>query len=75
MAEWMLNNITTFSKEYLKTHPEIDYFIYGHLHIVRDLPLEDSARILVLGEWISQFSYAVWDGSDLKMLRYESNKC
>jgi UDP-2,3-diacylglucosamine hydrolase len=70
MADWMLKNITAFSKEYLQSHPDIDYFVYGHLHIVRDLPLEEKARILVLGEWISQFTYAVWDGSTLQLLKY-----
>ena len=54
-----------FTKSYLKEHPDINYFIYGHRHIMLDLMLSRTARIMVLGDWISQFSYAVFDGETM----------
>ncbi len=54
-----------FSKEYLQTHPDINYFVFGHRHIQLDLLLNGKTRMLILGDWISQFSYAVFDGEHL----------
>ena len=50
---------------YLKSHPDINYFIFGHRHIELDLLLSREARIVILGEWITLFTYAVWDGEHL----------
>lgn len=61
----MMQNITEFSREYLRLHPEINYFIYGHLHVVRDISLSDTCRMIVLGEWLYTCSYALWDGEQL----------
>ena len=54
-----------FSKKYLQTHPEVNFFIFGHRHIELDLMLSRTTRVLILGDWISQFSYAVFDGEHL----------
>ncbi len=59
-----------FAKDYLPTHPEINYFIFGHRHIELDLMLTRTARILILGDWISLFTYAVFDGEHLFLEQY-----
>ncbi len=59
-----------FAKSYLPTHPEINYFIFGHRHIELDLMLTRTARILILGDWISQFTYAVFDGEHMLLEQY-----
>lgn len=69
-ASRMLDNITTFSKEYLITHPDVNYFIFGHLHILKRFEIAKSAEVIVLGEWISTFSYGVWDGNDFYLKKY-----
>ncbi|MDR3119394.1 MAG: UDP-2,3-diacylglucosamine diphosphatase [Mediterranea sp.] len=63
-------NLVLFSKEYLKSHPNINYFIYGHRHIMLDLMLSKSARMMILGDWISCFSYVVFDGESLFLEEY-----
>lgn len=68
----MMNNITTFSKEYLSRHPEINFFIYGHLHLLEDIRLSSTCRMIVLGEWLTTCSYALWDGESLTMHTYRS---
>lgn len=63
-------HLVLFSKQYLKTHPEIDYFIFGHRHIELDLMLSKKTRMMILGDWIWQFTYAVFDGEHLFMEEY-----
>ena len=64
-----INALTTFSEQYSAAHPEVDYFIYGHLHTMVDKTLTTGKRMLVIGEWINSCSYVVFDGSDLKLLK------
>jgi UDP-2,3-diacylglucosamine hydrolase len=35
-----------------------------------DLMLSSSARVTILGDWISYFSYAVFDGENLLLDQY-----
>lgn len=59
--------LVRFSKAYLATHPEVNFFVFGHRHIELDLLLAKQARLLLLGDWISQFTYAVFDGEHMFM--------
>jgi len=59
--------ITVHSHEILDQHPEISYLIYGHYHYPLDTRLTDNARQLVLGDWITHFTYAVFDGEQLEL--------
>ena len=59
--------LVLFAKDYLKTHPEVNFFIFGHRHIELDLMLTHEARLLILGEWMTLFTFAVWDGEYLFM--------
>ncbi len=70
-AERMMNNITEFSKDYLKTHPDVNYFIYGHLHLLERFRIGERAEVVVLGEWISRFSYGYWNGREFRLLKFE----
>ncbi len=113
-------HLVLYTKEYLETHPNIDFFIYGHRHIELDLMLrkpvdqiptpnpsrgegslntpttnnitsnanqaplpsggagggyqepreKGRARMLILGDWIWQFTYAVYDGEHMLLEEY-----
>jgi UDP-2,3-diacylglucosamine hydrolase len=52
--------LVIYSKEKLKTQ-EIDYFIYGHRHLPMVLDLEPKAKYINLGDWISYFTYGVFE--------------
>ena len=54
-----------FAKNYLKDHPDINFFIFGHRHIDYDLMLSRTSRVVLLGDWIQLFTYAVFDGEHL----------
>ena len=62
--------LVLFAKDYLASHPDTNYFIFGHRHIELDLPLPPAARMLILGDWISKFTYAVFDGENLFLENY-----
>ena len=60
------DNLVRFAEDYNASASEkIDYFVFGHLHVVMEKSLSDGAKMVVLGDWISKFSYAVWDGENL----------
>jgi Uncharacterized protein conserved in bacteria len=60
-----------FAKEYLKEHPDINFFIFGHRHIMLDLMLNRDSRILIAGDWMQYDSYIVWDGENLVLDQFE----
>lgn len=65
--------LLSYAKEYLKKE-HIDYFIFGHLHFVENKLLNDNSRIIILGDWISLFSYGVFDGKEMKVEYYKEKQ-
>lgn len=61
--------ITT--KQYLEQYPEVDYYLYGHRHLMLDLSLRGGKRMMILGDWLRYNSYAVWDGAYLSLEQFE----
>jgi UDP-2,3-diacylglucosamine hydrolase len=59
-----------FAKSYLQTHPDIHFFIFGHLHILLDREISPSSRLIITGDWMQLFSYAVWDGEQLSLRQF-----
>lgn len=57
-----------FANSYQVQH--IDYFIFGHRHIMLDKKLESGAEIIILGDWIHFNSYAVFDGTKVTLKKY-----
>lgn len=62
--------LVRYAKQYLADHPDVNYFVFGHRHIELDLPLAPSSRIVILGDWITQFTYAVFDGEHIYLENY-----
>lgn len=63
--EWLIR----FSKDQLKTQ-EIDYFVFGHRHLPLDFPLSEESRYINLGDWLHHYSYAVFDGEEMRLKYY-----
>lgn len=59
--------LVLYAKHYLQSHPTINYFLFGHRHIDLDLMLNKDSRLVILGEWMSLFTYAEWDGEHLSV--------
>lgn len=67
----LLKNLKEFVKDYHRAHPEIDYFIFGHVHVLSREEFESGCEMIVLGEWIRTFSYAKMDSSGLSLRKYK----
>ncbi|MCM1005379.1 MAG: UDP-2,3-diacylglucosamine diphosphatase [Prevotella sp.] len=50
--------LVKFATDYQTTHPDIDYYIFGHRHIMLEEEIPGGAQVIILGEWIDQCSYA-----------------
>lgn len=67
--EWLV----LWVKDQLKKK-HFDYFVFGHRHYAMDLPLEKGSKYINLGDWVSDFTYAVFDGKDLELKEYGKPK-
>ncbi|MBC2838083.1 UDP-2,3-diacylglucosamine diphosphatase [Robiginitalea sp. SC105] len=61
-GEWLVQ----YAKRKLQD-AHYDFFVFGHRHLPLDIPLSDSSRYINLGDWISHYSYGVFDGDDLQL--------
>jgi len=62
--------LVLFAKQYIKEHPQTDYLIFGHRHIELDLMLTRQNRLLILGDWITQFTYAEFSDGGLTLKNF-----
>jgi UDP-2,3-diacylglucosamine hydrolase len=60
-------HLVIYAKQYIRQHPETDYLILGHRHIMLDLMLNHKSRMMIIGDWLKHFSYAVFDGKKLTL--------
>jgi len=64
------NRITVHSLEILRRHPETEYLVYGHYHYPNNEKLTDKAYQIVLGDWLTHFTYGVFDGRKFELKKY-----
>ncbi|MBN1413570.1 MAG: UDP-2,3-diacylglucosamine diphosphatase [Bacteroidales bacterium] len=48
-------------------HDPFDFFIFGHRHIPYDIRIGEKTRVINLGDWITHFTYAVWQNKTLEL--------
>lgn len=70
-SEEGLKRMEQWAREWSASHPEIDYFVFGHLHRAEDIDLGGGRRMVVLGDWIRLMTYAEFDGRELRIHRWE----
>lgn len=66
-------HLILFAQQKIKEIPDINYFIFGHRHILLDLPIAEKTSVVMLGDWMHYFSYAVFDGEKISLETFESN--
>lgn len=59
-----------FAENYLEKE-WIDYFIFGHRHRLADVEVKNNSRFILLGDWITQFSYGVFDGENVVLNKFQ----
>jgi len=63
--EWLVK----YAKQVLLTE-HFDYFIFGHRHLLLDIELTPESRYINLGDWISFFSYAVFEENQMVIKKW-----
>ena len=66
----MKRNICSIYNRKLK-NKSFRFFIFGHRHLPIDKQIGDS-HYINLGDWLSYFTYAEWDGSKLSLRKFEN---
>jgi UDP-2,3-diacylglucosamine hydrolase len=59
-----------FCQQKLK-EKHFDFFVMGHRHLPLDLELDNGSRYISVGDWVTNFSYAVFDGNVVSLRKYE----
>ena len=59
-----------FARKMLADRKDIDYFVFGHRHVPFDIQVGERSRVICLGDWIANFTYAVFDGKELVLTKY-----
>ena len=49
-----------------------DYFIFGHRHIPLEITLSATSHYINLGDWISHFTYGVFDGTHFQLKKWKN---
>ena len=70
ISERAVGRLMDFSRDYHREHPDVQAFVYGHLHIARQNREQDLPPVIFLGEWISLCSYVVLDTEGNFELKY-----
>jgi len=59
------------ARDMAKAFPDVDYFVFGHRHMPVITEISKKTSLVILGDWISHFSYGVFDGKKFILERFE----
>lgn len=66
------SRLPSYALSLLQQGKKIDYFVMGHWHVMSKIQLKPyEAQFVFLGDWITYFSYAVFDGQSLECKCFE----
>jgi UDP-2,3-diacylglucosamine hydrolase len=63
-----------YARNTLEQNKDIDFFIFGHRHVPFDIRIGEKSRVICLGDWIYNFTYAVFDMKTLELRKYMEDK-
>ncbi len=61
-----------YAQKKLIAQPEINHFVFGHRHVPLQVKLQENSVLTLLGDWVTHFSYAVFDGENLNLYRFNA---
>lgn len=64
-SEWLIQ----YSKKKLEEKHR-DYFVFGHRHLPLTIDLNKNSKYFNLGDWISYYTYGIFDGDSLELKEY-----
>ncbi len=63
--EWLIQ----YAKRKLQ-NKHYDYLVFGHRHLPMQIKVGENAQYVNLGDWISYFTYGVFDGAEFELKEY-----
>ncbi|SIS39326.1 UDP-2,3-diacylglucosamine hydrolase [Zobellia uliginosa] len=64
--EWLVQ----YAKRKLETY-HYDHFVFGHRHLPMEIEVGENSKYTNLGDWIHYYTYAVFDGEELSLEKFE----
>ena len=64
--EWLVQYCKRKEKEKHR-----DYYVFGHRHLPLEINLDNNSKYINLGDWISYYTYGVFDGSNFNLKSYK----
>jgi UDP-2,3-diacylglucosamine hydrolase len=58
----------------LKDGFEADFFIFGHRHRPADVALGNGCRMIILGDWVTNYTFAEFDGINMNLKFFKNNQ-
>ena len=65
--------LLTYCKE-LEKREHHDFYIFVNRHLPLDLDVNERSRYINLGEWVHFDTYAVYDGKDVELKKFDGAK-
>lgn len=62
-----IDNLIDYANVYAAVHPDIDAYIFGHLHTPKTVTVGDRKQLVILGDWSSGPSWAEVKGNALTL--------
>ena len=59
-----------YARDILKTG-QVDFFVFGHRHVPYVYELTPESKVIGLGDWLTEFTYARYDGENVELLRWK----
>ena len=64
--EWLVQ----YAKRKLE-NKHYDYFLFGHRHLPMEISIKENSTYINTGDWITHFTYAVFNGEKLELKKFE----
>ncbi|MBO4723287.1 MAG: UDP-2,3-diacylglucosamine diphosphatase [Muribaculaceae bacterium] len=63
--------LEAFCNEHAAEHPEVQHYVFGHIHLAQHLTLNGDRTMTILGDWIDQYTYATFDGKEITLHKFD----
>ena len=63
-------DIVLFARRHIVDNPSISFYLFGHRHLPFDVTISKNTRVICLGDWVYNFTYARFDGEKLELKKF-----
>lgn len=66
--------LTFLHAKSIEEKQHFDYYVFGHRHLKVNKEIGANSRFILLGDWLYNFSYGVFDGKEFKLKSIKEDK-